>query len=394
MSETNAPAELELLLSEDVESARDRERSTFDRLAGPCANKIVLFGAGLLGRRTARGLRSLGIEPLAFADNNHSGWGTQIEGVPVMSPQDAAKQFGDDAVFVVTIWTGSGTERMSTRCEFLATIGCSRVLPFTFLYWKHPEVFLPHWAVDSPHKVLLVADRVRRAFELLDDEASRREYVAQIRWRLHSDFDALPAPVAHDMYFADDLLVPDEREVFIDCGAYDGDTVKSFLRHRGDNFSSLTCFEPDPVNFARLRDYLETLPASTRNKIRLHPFAVGDRHEKVRFQVTGTGSSMVGAGAEEVECVVLDEFLDGESPTWLKMDIEGAEFAAIRGARRLIGEHAPVLTVCVYHQQDHLWEIPLLIQSLSSKYRCSLRPHFLESWDVVFYAVPPGRART
>jgi hypothetical protein len=92
-----------------------------------------------------------------------------------------------------------------------------------------------------------------------------------------------------------------------------------------------------------------------------------------------------------VDCIVLDEFLTGKRPTWIKMDIEGAEFDALTGARQLIERGAPILTVCVYHQQDHLWEIPLLMRSFRPDYCFFLRPHFLESWDVVCYAIPPAR---
>ena len=73
------------------------------------------------------------------------------------------------------------------------------------------------------------------------------------------------------------------------------------------------------------------------------------------------------------------------------MDIEGAEPDAIRGASRAIEAEAPILTVCSYHQQDHLWTIPLLIHSIRPDYRFFLRPHLLEVWDLVCYAVPETR---
>ena len=67
--------ELEFLLSEDIATAKRREQSAFDVMAAPFNNSLVLFGAGNLGRKTLRGLRSAGIEPLGFADNNPALWG-------------------------------------------------------------------------------------------------------------------------------------------------------------------------------------------------------------------------------------------------------------------------------------------------------------------------------
>jgi hypothetical protein len=73
------------------------------------------------------------------------------------------------------------------------------------------------------------------------------------------------------------------------------------------------------------------------------------------------------------------------------MDIEGSEMDALAGASRIIREQGPLLAICVYHKQDDLWKIPLLIHSLNPEYRFFLRPHKLEVWDLVCYAVPKAR---
>ena len=96
-------------------------------------------------------------------------------------------------------------------------------------------------------------------------------------------------------------------------------------------------------------------------------------------------------GDTEVECVTLDAALAEVTPTHIKMDIEGAELDALEGAREVIARHAPVLAVCSYHRQADLWRIPALIHSINSSYRFFLRPHRIEGWDLVCYAVPPQR---
>ena len=98
-------SELDHLLSEPLSSVRDRERSAFDKLLAGCENRLVLFGAGNLGRKVLQCVRSIGAEPLAFADNSQSKWGTNVDGVPVLSPKDAAAQYGPSALFLVTIWS-------------------------------------------------------------------------------------------------------------------------------------------------------------------------------------------------------------------------------------------------------------------------------------------------
>src|SRR5437762_8365155 len=114
-----ATDELELLLSESPAAAMRRESEAFDQLAAPFEKRLVLFGAGGFGRRTLAGLRFLGIEPLAFADNNRQLWGRSVEGVRVVSPQDAAQEFGESAAFVLTIWNGQAKDRMADRVRQL-----------------------------------------------------------------------------------------------------------------------------------------------------------------------------------------------------------------------------------------------------------------------------------
>jgi hypothetical protein len=88
--------------------------------------------------------------------------------------------------------------------------------------------------------------------------------------------------------------------------------------------------------------------------------------------------------------VVLDEVLAGCRPTYLKMDIEGAELEALAGARAVIGQALPVLAIAVYHVQDHLWRVPLWIRALGPQYQLYLRPHD-PTMDLFCYAVPGQR---
>jgi FkbM family methyltransferase len=391
---SSAEQELDDLLGRhDLSALKEREQTAFDEATGPLSNRLVLFGAGHLGRRTLSGLRRLGIEPVAFADNDPRLWHQFIDGIVVLPPADAARQFGTSAAFIVTIWRGEGTDRMGERSRQLLQLGCRSVVPFALLSWKFPLVFLPHYALDLPHKVLIDEKTVRSVFRLWADEASRREYVAQIRWRLELDFAGLPSPVAHEIYFPDDLFELDEDEAFVDCGAFDGDTLRRFLVRRGDAFRRIAAFEPDPANFERLAAFVASLPVRQQERILIFKKAVGARHETVSFDARGNESSVVGSGSLQVESVALDEALDRSRPTYIKMDTEGSEPDALIGAADTIARHAPALAICSYHQQDHLWRIPAFVRSVSDRYRFFLRPHLLEVWDLVCYAVPAERQR-
>ena len=377
------------LFTEGVPGAIHREMTSFDELAGAFGNSLVLFGAGNLGRRTLTGLRKLGIEPLAFAENNPKLWAQTLNGVPVMSAQEAAARYGKSAAFVVTIWSGEGWDRMRDRVRSLRDLGCEYVLTFGPLYWKYPDVFLPHYAAAPAHQVHEQAETVLEAAELWADEDSRREYLSQVRWRLWFDFDSLADPVNHPIYFPADLCGLVANEVFIDCGAFDGDTIASFLTQQNLGFKKIFAFEPDPTSFAKLSQKAACFQA--RDRIVLYKAAIGSKSGPVSFTGDGTPGASMGAGAIQVDCVKLDDVLNAEAPTYIKMDIEGAELDAIEGAHQTVKDNSPVLAVCCYHKQDHLWKIPLLIHSINPAYRFFLRPHFAEVWDLVCYAIPPRR---
>lgn len=383
---------LEAVLRETRAEAIAREQTTFDRIAAPHERGLVLFGAGNLGRKALAGLRKAGAPPLAFSDNNPAAWGTSIDGIPVLSPADAIAKHGA-ATFVMTIWRGEGTDRMPERIAALKALGAERVVPFGSLFWKHAAEFLPHYALNLPHRVIEQADLVRQGLALFEDEASRREYLAQIKWRTALDFDGLPNPVKHEIYFPTDLFAVAKDEVFIDCGAFDGDTIRRWYANRPDFEGQIKAFEPDPKNNAKLRAFVASLPPARTSQIETFAYAISHQRETVKFTGTGNEAAAVGSGDIEVEAAPLDEVLAHCAPTYLKMDTEGSELDGLAGAQNILRKHTPALAICVYHRQDHLWKVPLEVAKYSDAYSFYLRPHLLEGWDLVMYAVPRARAR-
>jgi FkbM family methyltransferase len=385
--------ELDLLLSRDPAAMRVWERAEFDRLSD--GRGIVLMGAGGLGRRTLAGLRSRGIEPLAFADNATSRQGTLIDGVRVLSPETAAKEFGTRGVFVVTIWGANSPHRFAHSQAQLRALDCDFVCSFPPLFWKYAEELLPFYLQDLPSRLLEERGDVARAFDVWEDDASRAEYLRQVRFRLCADFDGLSHPVEHPQYFADDLFVWSDAEWIVDGGAYDGDSVRLIAKKYGERFGHILAIEPDPANFAKLQVVVAELSPTARAKIDCRQNALASKRSTLHLEATGTASSAThlapSAGTIAVGAETLDALVNGARPTFIKLDIEGFEVDALEGARNTIERHAPVLAICVYHRQNHLWKIPLLLHQWRHDYAFFLRPHNEEGWDLVCYGVPRER---
>ena len=281
----------------------------------------------------------------------------------------------------MTIW-GGASNPYAQRRVILAGARLPHGDPLWPAVLALPEVFLPYYAMDLPDRLLVQGDSVRQAYRVLEDGPSREEFVAQLRWRLLLDFDRLPAPVTHPVYFPPDLYCVNDAEVFVDCGAYDGDTVKTLLGLTSFSRGTVFAFEPDPLTFARLEQYHANLPQAAKSRIHISQKAVGERAGTISFAMTGLPASTAGSGDTVVECVPLDDVLKDVHPTIIKMDIEGSEIAALNGAADTIRTHRPILAISAYHTQNHFWEIPQLIKDLSSDYHIFLRPHLIEVWEL------------
>ncbi|MEY2562634.1 MAG: hypothetical protein QOH88_827 [Verrucomicrobiota bacterium] len=384
--------ELAQILERDPVEVRRWESSLFDQLTGEKRERLVLCGAGGLGRKILAGLRFAGIEPLCFADNNPALAGKTVEGVRVLSAVEAAKEFGHEAAFVVTVWGAHSRDRLADRKSQWSALGCETVVSFMPLFWKFPETYLPHYSCDLPHKVFESADRVRKAGGLWADDRSRAEFNAQLRWRTELDFEGLPAPVGGPAYFPKDVVRLRTDERLVDCGAFDGDTFRDFLSTSAGRFESYWALEPDPANFAKLRTVVETLGGSVAERTRIFPVAASNRRETLRFTAGATASSTLDpSGDLEVQGERLDALLAAMRPTFIKMDIEGAEPAALEGCGEVLPASRPIVAVSAYHLQEHLWELPLYLAQRLSDYSFFLRPHDLEGWDLVLYAIPAER---
>jgi len=69
------------------------------------------------------------------------------------------------------------------------------------------------------------------------------------------------------------------------------------------------------------------------------------------------------------------------------MDIEGAEFKALKGSENIILKQKPKLAICIYHTPTDLWELPLYIKKLLPDYKIYIRQNTNEIVDTVCYAI-------
>lgn len=385
---------MEQLLDEPLESVRRRQRETLGQVMGGESAPFVLFGAGNLGRRVLPLLREAGLEPLAIMDNNASLWGKSLEGIEIVGPEQLARRMASQIPAVIA---AIGAVRVTSRqmdswLAPLRSLGFERVALFGHLAWRFPQQLLPYQCLDLPERVIQDADGIRKAFHLLADEASRALFVAHLDWRLTLNYEVVPEGGDERIYFSDQFSSRNDAEVLYDIGAFNGDSVVDYLQS-GRRHREVHSFEPSASNYVQLQATFARLAETGHSSLHAHLLAVGDAECSIAIASAGGHTLKVGEGDEQVLMTTLDVLASALlPPTFVKMDIEGFEPHCLAGGSQLITEHQPVLAVCAYHDQDHLWSLLLQIQQQYAGYRFRLCQHVYDrAWDIVLYAVPAHR---
>jgi FkbM family methyltransferase len=381
--------QLNNLLNLDIQKINLINKSKFDLIAEDFGKSIILVGAGELGKYALKGLLKIGIKPLAFTDNNIKLWNTKIDGLKVIPPKEAADYYKDNSVFVITVYNGSSLRQQMRDMQ------CKYISPFTYLFIKYSDIFLPYFSLDFPDVLFSETKEIWEVLDLWADNSSRDEYIAQIQWRILRDFYAVwnKLPM-NELYFPKDLWISNDQELFIDCGAFRGDTIKDFLKNNDSAFSKIIAIEPDPENYHYLNKYISTLPDHINKKVSAYQIAIGEKSGEISFDISGTISSSVNPESDrKVKCLTLDSLCEGFEPTFVKMDVEGAESDILKGAKGIISKARTIWAVCLYHRQTDLWRIPSYFNKFSDNYLFYLRRYAEESWELILYAVPKNRAK-
>lgn len=223
---------------------------------------------------------------------------------------------------------------------------------------------------------------------LLSSHESISLYDSILDYRNSGAINSLPDPLPlMSQYLALDLKTPPIQMRAVDAGACQGENIKAFV-DAGIQFDSYHAFEPDHENSRVLRTVLED---NKINNFEIVPMATWSSRRTLNFNNAGDASSGLSVDAKAtVEATDLDSFMSqSERINFIKMDIEGAEIEAIKGARRLISDNHPHLAISVYHKPTDLWEIGLLIEAIvPGVYDFHLRMYGHQTFDTILYAVP------
>lgn len=292
-----------------------------------------------------------------------------FRGFPVMSYSEAKAAFGD---FLVLIAFGSA------RPEVLGSIAAVA---------KERELY----SVDVPVYGDTVFNRafyenhmseITKVQDALIDDFSKHVFGNIIGFKLTGQIDLLTECQTDKAEAYENILKPGGNEIYMDLGAYNGDTVMEFI-HFARTYKKIYAAEPDIKNFKKLCENTADLKNIERMNL-----CVTDTPGSIRFSKHGGRNASDDSGGAMTECSTVDRILDGGEVSYIKFDVEGFEAKAIKGASGTIKKHKPKMLVSCYHRSEDIFALPLQILALRPDYKMHIRHYpYIPAWDTQFYFV-------
>ena len=222
-------------------------------------------------------------------------------------------------------------------------------------------------------------ESIEKTYSLLADDTSKRVYTDIINAKLSGSYELLRRCETPREEVFENIIKLGSHERYVDLGAYDGDTITEFLYRTGGRYSKIIAFEPDKKNMKKLEYKYASL-----DNCKLYPYASWKEDATLLFSGSGGRMSCIDEKGSEVQARALDNVC--MNATYIKMDVEGAEYETLLGCGRIIKRCAPYLAVSAYHRAGDVFTLPQLIHSLNPDYKIYIRHHkYVPAWETNIY---------
>ncbi len=335
--------------------------------------KVYIWPLGNMGEKVYKELRTNGYENLFLVDKN-------VKLANVISPDEL--YFDQDDVLIIA------TLRYSNEIYKLAEQkNCKNILMYynikelgTISPIVFPGDFYDQCFEELTIHLLKNSKEYKSMYFSLEDEISRKVFLNNMLFRLTYDVRYTFEHNNGIQYFDEGIIDCDFDGMVIDGGAYNGDTLEQFLQLNKD-FKEYYLFEPD-------EDLLEKAKKITNdNRIYYINKGLFSANKTLGFNKTkGDNGCILEHGNNKIDVISIDEYFK-EKVAFIKMDIEGAELEALKGAQNIIKKYFPTLAICIYHKPTDYLDIFNYIKTLNKDYKFFLRHYSNYYPETVLYAV-------
>lgn len=336
---------------------------------------ILIYGMGDGALKIIEQLELRGIEISGVFANDEFVRGHSFNGHKVLKLAEVVEKFGDNFIGLMAFAV--------FQPEWL-----DRVYSIADKY----EIYAPDIPVISDgvdvfdyEYYLKHKDELQQIYDRLEDEISKKTLENCINFKLTGDINYLTqatTPVA-ECY---DLINPKSSDVYVDLGAYNGDTIEEFMSYTDGN-NIAYAIEPDTRNFKKLTQRVEN---NNYTNVKCYKNVASNDNNVYQFNAKGGRSARLNDTSKTIDIhgITVDGLLDGARVDVIKYDVEGAEVQAILGCKQTIIKHKPRLMVSAYHKIDDLFNLPNLINSFRDDYKIYLRHHpYIPCWETNFYFI-------
>ena len=351
--------------------------SNLNPLIASMGKEVILYGAGLNAANfiVICKREHLDLNILCVVDSDKSKHGKRLFDIPVVAPETLAK-YDEKSLIIVT-----PVKHCLAITSKLNRLGFSNLLYYHGWNSLVIEEASYKTATAIKEKKRLEAElsvnaaKIDFVRESLNDERSFDVFEAKLNSFFYGQHIPLEALQEDAQYFPSGIINLSSDEIFVDCGAFDGFNILDFALRTGGKYSYVFAFEPDPLQFeyTKLRLVYEKI-----ENCDVFNLGVYDSESELNFDLHNHGASRISAyGGISVKVISLDAFFlkKPHKPTFIKMDVEGAEPNALTGAYETIKYCKPKLAISVYHKPSHVWEIPFWIKSNFPDYKIYMRQH-------------------
>lgn len=339
---------------------------------------ICIWGMGNLGKIICQWFQDNEIPIKYFCDNENEKHGETFQGVKCVSYERIA-EFKDGLYVIIAVENAQACYAINEQIK------------------DFPRVYHNPLGISAYMLQIFDVDKERfeiwykKSYDLLADRQSKDVYKALLELRLQSEIrdyepNYMEKYYSKHQYIVEDIIDYSKVETVIDCGAFIGDSLEEFIHFNiGNEFH---CFEMDSDVYRVLENNIHTKFEGKGRKIVPYLYGVGDTNETITYISDQTGASRICTeGNQSSKIVSLDNMFVEKKVDLIKMDIEGAEEAALHGATLVIQKNHPILAISMYHNYKQFSIMPYLIHSIFTGYKIYIRHHKNTLDDTGCYAV-------
>lgn len=352
---------------------------------------IYIYGCGNAGTTLTKRLQNAGYVIQGFIDNGQGKSKGTYEGIQIYRTEELYKVIEKEKPMVIIVALFSMHIYPQIKSSLENVFGLQAEIYYFTEFRKLETIFntdlepaFSAFMGENPEQLVLEKEKIISVYDVLEDDESKSLYCELLEFYLGKkfvDFTLLPF---EEHYFAYDIYSINEEEVFVDCGAYDGDTLEIFIKNQDNKFKKYIAIEADEINCTKIQQKIDDNRVSVLNHF------IADDNYVINFESTGTSYGMGGANGSSVMTKTLDELTYSDAPTFIKVNLEGYDLDAIRGASTIIKEYKPIVSVQGHHKSNHFWEIIETLKAMADDYKFYLR-NYGGIIEYTFYAIPLDR---